>query len=178
MRHPARYSAIQIALHWGVFALVIVQLLTGGMMSEYFRALMRAEDGRPIMGNAVWHMVSGIAILIFMLTRLALRFTHGAPPSKADSPGWDKVLSKLNHWLFYVVLIAMPVVGLAAYLIPSRAMGNLHENTVPVLLALVAMHLAGVVYHQFIRRDGLIRRMTRPEQGVERVPPVNQRRRG
>ena len=47
-----------------------------------------------------------------------------------------------------------------------------------MLLALVAMHLAGVVYHQFIRRDGLIRRMTRPEQGVERVPPVNQRRRG
>ena len=147
-------------------------------MAEYFSGLMRAEEGRPIMGNAVWHMVSGITILIFMLTRLALRFTHGAPPSKADSPGWDKVLSKLNHWLFYVVLIAMPLVGMAAYLIPSRAMGELHENTVPVLLALVALHLAGVVYHQFIRKDGLIRRMTRPEQGVERVPPVDPRRRG
>ena len=178
MRHPARYSAIQIALHWAVFALVLVQLLTGDWMAEYFRALMRPEEGRPIMGNAVWHMVSGIAILIFMLTRLTLRFTHGAPPSKADSPGWDKVLSKLNHWLFYVVLIAMPLVGMAAYLIPSRAMGELHENTVPVLLALVALHLAGVVYHQFIRKDGLIRRMTRPEQGVERVPPVDPRRRG
>ena len=178
MRHPARYSAIQIALHWAVFALVLVQFLTGDWMAEYFRALMRPEEGRPIMGNAVWHMVSGITILIFMLTRLALRFTHGAPPSKADSPGWDKVLSKLNHWLFYVVLIAMPLVGMAAYLIPSRAMGELHENTVPVLLALVALHLAGVVYHQFIRKDGLIRRMTRPEQGVERVPPVDPRRRG
>ena len=176
MRHPARYSAIQIALHWAVFALVLVQLLTGDWMAEYFRALMRPEEGRPIMGNAVWHMVSGITILIFMLTRLALRFTHGAPPSKADSPGWDKVLSKLNHWLFYVVLIAMPLVGMAAYLIPSEAMGELHENTVPVLLALVALHLAGVVYHQFIRKDGLIRRMTQPERGVERVPPVDPRR--
>ena len=176
MRHPARYSAIQIALHWAVFALVLVQLLTGDWMAEYFRALMRPEEGRPIMGNAVWHMVSGITILIFMLTRLALRLTHGAPPAKADSPGWDKVLSKLNHWLFYVVLIAMPVVGLAAYLIPSEAMGELHENTVPVLLALVALHLAGVVYHQFIRKDGLIRRMTQPERGVERVPPVDPRR--
>ena len=175
MREPARYSAIQIALHWAVFTLVVVQLLTGGWMSEYFRALMRAGEERPIVGNAVWHMVSGIMILIFMLTRLALRFTHGAPPSKPDSPGWDKVLSKLNHWLFYVVLIAMPLVGMAAYLIPSRAMGNLHESTVPVLLALVALHLAGVVYHQFIRKDGLIRRMTRPERGVEHVPPARPR---
>ena len=175
MREPARYSAIQIALHWAVFTLVVVQLLTGGLMADYFRALMRAGEDRPLMGNAVWHIVSGILILIFMLTRLALRYSHGAPPPKADSPDWDKLLSKLNHWLFYVVLIAMPVVGLAAYLIPSEAMGELHENTVPVLLALVALHLAGVVYHQFIRKDGLIRRMTRPERGVEHVPPARPR---
>lgn len=176
MPQPARYSAIQIALHWGVVILIVVQLLTGDLMAEYFDALLRPDQGRPVMGNAVWHMVSGITILIFMLTRLALRLTHGAPPAKAVSPEWDKVLSKLNHWLFYAVLIAMPVVGLAAYLIPSDDLGELHENTVPVLLALVALHLAGVVYHQFIRKDGLIRRMTQPERGVERVPPVDPRR--
>ena len=176
MRQPARYSAIQIALHWGVVVLIVVQLLTGGLMAEYFDALLKAGEDRPIMGNAVWHIVSGILILIFMLTRLALRYSHGAPPPKADSPDWDKLLSKLNHWLFYLVLIAMPLVGLAAYLIPSEAMGELHENTVPVLLALVALHLAGVIYHQLIRKDGLIRRMTQPERGVERVPPVDPRR--
>lgn len=176
MPQPARYSAIQIALHWGVVVLIVVQLLSGDLMSEYFDALLRADEARPIMGNAVWHIVSGITILIFMLTRLALRLTHGAPPSKADSPEWDKVLSKLNHWAFYLVLIAMPIVGLAAYLIPSEGLGDLHKNTAPVLLALIALHLAGVVYHQFIRKDGLIRRMTRPERGVERVPPVDPRR--
>lgn len=176
MREPARYSAVQIVLHWAVVVLIVVQLLTGGLMADYFDALLRAQQDRPAMGNAVWHIVSGIMILIFMGTRLALRFTHGAPPAKADSPEWDKVLSKLNHWLFYVVLLAMPVVGLSAYLIPSEAMGELHENTVPVLLALVALHLAGVVYHQFIRKDGLIRRMIDPEHGVERVPPVDPRR--
>ncbi|WP_134724503.1 cytochrome b [Paracoccus luteus] len=175
MRHPARYSAIQIALHWAVVVLIVVQLLTGDLMSHYFRDLMRAAETRPELGNAVWHMVSGGTILILMLTRLALRFTHGTPPPKAGSPSWDVMLSKLNHWLFYVVVIAMPVVGLSAYLIPSRAMGELHENTVPVLLALIALHLAGVVYHQFIRKDHLIRRMTRPEQGVEHVPPARPR---
>jgi len=176
MREPARYSAIQIVLHWAVVVLIVVQLLTGGMMAEYFRALLRAGEDRPELGNAVWHVVSGGLILVFMSTRLALRFIHGVPPSKADSPGWDKVLSRLNHWLFYVVLIAMPLVGLSAYLIPSEALGELHENTVPVLLALVALHLAGVVYHQFIRRNGLIRRMVDAEHGVERVPPVDPRR--
>lgn len=176
MKQPARYSAIQIALHWGVVVLIVVQLLTGGLMADYFRALMRVGEDRPIMGNAVWHVVSGSLILIFMLTRLALRLTHGAPPPKADSPGWDKALSRLNHWLFYVMLIAMPVVGLAAYLIPSHEMGELHEAAVPVLLVLIALHLAGVAYHQFIRNDGLVRRMTRAEHGVEQAPPVDPRR--
>lgn len=175
MPQPARYAAIQIALHWAVVALIVVQLLTAGLMEDYFRALMRAEETRPEMGGAVWHMVSGAMILVFMLTRLALRFTHGVPPPKAGSPGWDIVLSKLNHWLFYVVLIAMPIVGLAAYLIPSRALGNLHAGTAPVLLALVALHILGALYHQFIRKDGLIRRMTSPERGVERVPPARPR---
>ena len=41
---------------------------------------------------------------------------------------------------------------------------------------LAALHLAGVVYHQFIRKDGLIRRMIDPEHGVERVLPVDPRR--
>lgn len=176
MRQPARYSAVQIVLHWAVVVLIVVQLLTGDLMSEYFNAVMRAGGDRPRMGNAVWHIASGSMILVFMGTRLALRFTHGAPPSKADSPEWDKVLSKLNHWAFYVVLLAMPLVGAAAYLIPSRALGKLHQNTAVVLLALIALHLAGVIYHQFIRRDGLIRRMMDPEHGVERVPPVDPRR--
>lgn len=176
MREPARYSAAQIVLHWAVVALIVVQLLTGDLMAQYFRALMRAGAERPEMGNAVWHAVSGALILVLMSARLALRLTHGAPPPKADSPGWDKVLSKLNHWLFYVVLIAMPLVGLGAYLIPSRTLANLHESTVPVLLALVALHILGALYHQFILKDGLIRRMTDAEHGVEHVPPVDPRR--
>ena len=176
MQQPVRYSAIQIALHWAVVALIVVQLLTGELMADYFRALMRAGQERPQVGNAVWHMVSGATILILMLLRLSLRMTHGVPPAKADSPGWDKSLSRLNHWLFYVVLIAMPLAGMGAYLIPSRTLAKLHENTVPVLLALVALHLAGVVYHQFIRKDGLIRRMVDSEQGVDRIPPADPRR--
>ncbi|MBV0893321.1 cytochrome b/b6 domain-containing protein [Paracoccus sp. Z118] len=175
MPQPARYAAIQIALHWGVVILIVVQLLTGGLMESYFRALMRAGEDRPELGAAVWHMVSGAMILVFMLTRLALRFTHGVPPPVAGSPGWDVVLSRLNHWLFYVVLIAMPVVGLSAYLIPSRPLANLHASVVPVLLVLVALHILGALYHQFIRKDGLIRRMTTPERGVERVPPARPR---
>ena len=43
MPQPARYSAIQIALHWGVVILIVVQLLTGDLMAEYFDALLRPE---------------------------------------------------------------------------------------------------------------------------------------
>ena len=65
MRQPARYSAVQIVLHWAVVVLIVVQILTGDLMSEYFSAVMRAGGDRPRMGNAVWHMVSGTLILVF-----------------------------------------------------------------------------------------------------------------
>ena len=172
MRHPARYSAIQIALHWGVFALVIVQLLTGGMMSEYFRALMRAEDGRPIMGNAVWHFVGGALVLGLGLIRLIVRMMRGVPPDSPASPSWDRTLAHLTHYALYAAFFALPLTGLAAYLIPSRDFGEVHETLATVLLVLIGLHLLGALYHQLLLKDRLIRRMMVPVRPERHVPPA------
>lgn len=173
MRQPARYSAIQIVLHWAVVALVLFQLLSADAMSDFFQALLRPEEGRPRPGMAVWHMMSGAVILIFMLARLALRFVHGAPPPTPQSPGWDRLLSRLTHWAFYVLLIALPVVGLSAYLLEDEDLGDLHGTAAGLLLVLVAAHVLGAVYHHFVLRDGLIGRMADPAPRTEKPPPVD-----
>ena len=55
MKRPNGYSAIQIAAHWMVVLLVIVQLISGDAMAEFFDTLIRtqAEGTRPGLGNAV-----------------------------------------------------------------------------------------------------------------------------
>lgn len=174
MKRPNGYSAIQIAAHWMVVLLVIVQLISGDAMAEFFDTLIRtqAEGTRPGLGNAVWHVVSGALILAAMLIRLAMRLTHGVPPDSPASPGWDRMLARLVHGALYVVLLAMPLVGAAAYLIPSETLGELHESAVPVLLGLVILHVLGALYHQFVLKDRLIRRMMVPDRQALHVPPV------
>lgn len=42
----------------------------------------------------------------------------------------------------------------------------------PVLLGLVILHVLGALYHQFVLKDRLIRRMMVPDRQDLHVPPV------
>jgi cytochrome b561 len=72
------------------------------------------------------------------------------------------VLARSNHLGFYVLLLALPLLGWLAYLSggPAAAMwGAIHGALAQVLVLSIFLHLAGVIFHQYIRRDGLLRRM-------------------
>lgn len=167
IRRAKGYSGLHIALHWIIAALIVAQLLTSDMMSDYFRALLRAPEGRPVMGGAVWHAVGGGLVVLLTVVRLAVRMTHGVPPDSPASEAWDRLLSRIVHFGIYVLLFAMPLSGLAAYLLPSRAMGELHESLKWVLIGLIVLHIMGAFYHHFLLKDGLIRRMMVPDRGAE-----------
>ncbi len=50
-----------------------------------------------------------------MVLRLAWRLTHKPPPPPSGPrPRRYSLLSRVTHWLFYVVLIALPLLGWAA----------------------------------------------------------------
>ena len=70
-------------------------------------------------------------------------------------------ISRGNHWAFYVVLIAMPIVGLSAVLTLAPTLGAIHSWTSWLLLALIAAHFAGAVWHMFRRGSDAWRRMLR-----------------
>jgi cytochrome b561 len=76
-------------------------------------------------------------------------------------PAGLKLLARLNHWAFYLVLVLLPLSGAASLFVTEDA-ADLHDVGTKVLLLLIAAHLAGVAYHTLIRRDGLIWRMLRP----------------
>ena len=66
--------------------------------------------------------------------------------------------------VLYTLMIALPVTGLLAWFGGVTAVAGLHGGVLKVLRwGVIGGHVLAVLYHQFIRRDGLIRRMMRAE---------------
>jgi cytochrome b561 len=155
------YSVLQISLHWLVALLVLFQLVFGESMTEMVDA---AEEGNTLspfdqfMGNA--HYWVGIAILALVCIRLIVRIATGAP---APVPGNRLMVlaGEAAHWLFYVLLFAVPVTGLLAIYVNDE-FGEIHELAKPAFILLIVLHAGAALYHHFFLKDSTLRRMLVP----------------
>jgi len=159
------YSSTQIALHWLVAILVIANWLLGDGMAETFDA---REEGVAILnfGPAYVHIAIGVSVLILMLVRLTARIRRPVQTDPDDPYRILRLLGWINHLAFYALLIVIPVLGAIAWFGNSEAAGDLHGLLVTVTLVLVLIHVGAALLHQFVLRDGLIRRMLRPTAGT------------
>jgi cytochrome b561 len=127
-------------------------------------AIEAAEEGEPVSaleGNlADMHYYFGIAILALVAVRLVLRLKNGAPPPEAS--GAIELAGSVSHWLFYALLVVVPVTGLLGYHY-GDPYGEWHSYAKPVFIGLIALHIAASLYHQFWRKDGLLMRMLKPK---------------
>lgn len=167
------YDPVSRALHWLVFGLVGLQVLVGWTMPDIHR-------NTPQEGLVDWHLSIGAALMLVVVIRLLWRLIHPVPLMTGLAP-WERMLAKLTHALLYVLLLVIPLLGWAAanYFgfrvtlfglveLPAIAdntmewaheAGDLHETLVNVLLYLVGLHVLAVLWHYFIRRDGVLQRM-------------------
>jgi len=162
MSQPKGYSALQIALHWGVAALILFQLILGDDMSHAWRDF--SKTGVAAMSLSVWaHIVVGVAILAFVLWRLVLRFTRGVP---ADPVGTTAKMALVAHWGhigLYGLMLAVPLTGLIGWYGNQSLLVEAHGWLKPVLIVVILGHIAAALNHQFILKDGLLLRMKRPQ---------------
>lgn len=159
---PKGYSRLQIALHWLVFALIAQQYLFKGAMSA---AWDRLTDGmEPGFDPLVLaHVAGGALVMILALWRLALRARHGVPPA-LEANRVQATLAKLTHIGLYGLMVLMPLSGAVAWFGGVTAAAQGHNVMKLLLLALIALHVIGALYHQFVLRDGTLARM-RPTKG-------------
>lgn len=168
----SRYHPVLVILHW-TLAFLIVGALAGGALKIAPLANtnpMKAEGLRV-------HMSGGILILTLMCLRTFVRrFTSRPPRAGTGQPLLDR-LARFSHLSFYGIVIAMAtsglIMGLQTGVIGFVAGGQppmpadfwaypirrVHYVLSRVLIGLIAVHLSGVIYHTFIRRDRLLRRM-------------------
>jgi len=155
------YSGAQILLHWGILVLLIVSYLSQDAMRAAWFAI---HQGRDAFGNtAAVHVWGGVAILGLALLRLVLRVGRGAPALPEGGHPVADMIAKLTHLGLYLALVLIPATGIGAWFGGFNIAGEVHAVLFNVMLALVALHVAGAFYHQYILKDGLIRRMMRAE---------------
>ncbi len=157
-------------LHWAIALALAFQLALGFAMPK------------GASGFALYqlHKSVGITILVLTLVRLGWRLTHRPPP--AVEGGFQGFLAKSVHVLLYVFMIGAPLTGWALVStdriqVPTMLFGAIpwphlplpagvnepmeeaHELLAWIGIALVLLHVAGALRHQFLIRDGLLRRI-------------------
>jgi cytochrome b561 len=154
-----RYSRGQIILHWAVVALVVVQLISHEAMEDAFEepALAKAAIGADPM--AIVHATSGIAVLVLMLLRIVLRLRFGAPALPTAMPQIQQVAAHASHLALYGLLLLIPLAGFLAVAFESEDLGDMHRTLVTLLWIMLALHIAGALYHALVRRDGVFQRI-------------------
>ena len=155
---PVQYSALQKLLHWSIAALIAVQYLWLDRMGGAFHRIMDGREG-AYTTVSVLHIVIGTLVLLLACLRLGLRLRRGVPEQPMTERGWATLLAITVHWVFYVLLFALPILGLLAWFLGIGEAAGLHETATTLLLWVIGLHVAGALVHQFIWRDGLLKRM-------------------
>ena len=168
-----RYGLVAQALHWAIVALILVQLTLAFVAKNL--PLSPAKVG--VLAN---HKSFGITILALASIRLLWRLAN-RPPPPPPMPRWQLLASRVSHFSLYALLFAMPITG---WLMSSAANypvswfgtaqlpdlvapdGELKQQLIDVhhllakaLIALVLVHVAAALKHQFLDRDNLLYRM-------------------
>ncbi len=167
-----RYTRVAILLHWTIAALVIINIVIGLFHHSMSQAAI------PL------HKSIGMLVLLLSLLRLGWRLGHRPPPLPAGVRRWERRVAGVVHWVFYALLVLLPLSGwiftsaspkrtpLAFFGLfdlpffpgdPDKAFSRLwhdrHEMIAFLMIALILLHVAAVLKHSFVNRDGMFGRM-------------------
>lgn len=154
------YSFTQIRLHWIIALFIVFQLIFGEDMGGAWDQV--EETGSADMTAMVWaHIIVGVLVLLLALWRLSLRLSRGAPEAP-EGPAAIKLAGHVTHWVLYALMIGAPIGGLLAWYGGVEAAAEIHEASKPAFIILIALHVLGALYHQFVVKDNLLNRMRQP----------------
>jgi cytochrome b561 len=169
-----RYNRLAILFHWVMAALIFYTaaaiLIADDLPRGAFREFIKTT-----------HNSVGALLIVLLALRILWRAASTAPALPSAMTAQQQRLAKLAHLGLYGLMAAVPLLGLATHFLRgrglefgffsiasplaanrtlSRSIKEVHELAAYALLALVAFHIAAALWHQFIKRDGLMTRMS------------------
>lgn len=174
-----RYGSVAMLLHWIIASLVLFMLWFGHYISDLPKNSAWRQEALH------WHHSLGLTVLILTVIRIAWRLFNRGPDPMPTMRGWELWLMKTVHYWFYIILVLLPLAGWAAastspldnsinfynffqwpsFLgMPRRADFNdvffeMHEFLGHVMIALIVIHLLGVLKHTFVTKDKILKRI-------------------
>lgn len=163
-----RHDPLTLALHWLIALLILGAYVTSEL------AQGRGGPGTNLHGSL------GLAVFGLSLIRILWR---GFAPHPAPLPMGALMArtARLGHVALYATMLLAPALGLAALwargtemsllglialpspMTPDRALSRtlkgLHELASNALVILALLHAAAAIFHQYVLRDGLLKRM-------------------
>ncbi|RQR94946.1 MULTISPECIES: cytochrome b [unclassified Burkholderia] len=167
-----RYSAPAIFFHWVIFLLVALAYLAIEIRGP------KGSDSRVFWMNV--HLLAGTFVLVLSVLRVLWRMISRVPDPipQATLLKW---LSMLAHVALYVFIIAQPLLGIMLINMggkpvsldwigvsftlfgPDKALRptikEAHELIGNAFYFVIGLHALAALYHHFIRRDDVLRRM-------------------
>ncbi len=171
-----RYSRGAVILHWLIAVLIVLNFVLAASAEDLPKA-----EAAGIMAN---HKAVGVSVLLLTLVRIVWRFARPAPPLVESLKTWETAVAKVTHWLFYFLMLAIPVAGwglhsaatggkpvsvFGIFNMPALPVAHnkataemfyeAHEITATLMFLLFFLHVAAALKHQFFDKDGTMRRM-------------------
>ncbi|WP_034294039.1 cytochrome b [Herbaspirillum sp. RV1423] len=172
--HKKTYHPLSIALHWLIFFLFAIALA----VIEYRDGIPKGAALRDILRTL--HMHAGQLVFLFALLRLLARLRYGAPAELSASDA-QRLAAHTVHVLLYALMFALPITGILFTQAGGRevvffglhlptlidtnpglrsTIKNFHELMGNGIYFLVALHIAGALWHQFVDKAPVLRRMS------------------
>jgi cytochrome b561 len=170
--NSARYGSVAVALHWCVFALVVVVGVLGLL-----------HDSWPDKTQAFWiniHALCGLLLWLLVVVRFLWRRAHPPPPLPPHMDALSRRLSGPVHMALYLLLFVIPLIGIVTFVWHGRAFDfglfrvdfgvhknravfhpteDIHGYLAYTLFTIAGLHAAAALWHHYIRKDGILRRM-------------------
>lgn len=170
-----RYALPAVALHW----LIALLIFAGFGLGQYMTDLALSPEKLRLYS---WHKWLGVTIFGLVLIRVLWRLAHPPPALPPGMAAWQRRAAAASHLLLYGLMLAIPLSGWlysSASGVPTVLYGwwrlpdllsrdaetaavlkLIHVSLNNALAALVLLHVAAAIKHQWVDRDGLLSRMS------------------
>ena len=168
------WGSVSKTLHWAAAALILVLLIHGWIMVGLPTREMRFT-------HYGWHASVGYTTLALMLGRVLWRWIN-AVPSLPAAARWEIIAARAGHAGLYLLIFVASLSGWAMAgtmrrpldagllgvipvpaILTDRALKDqlesAHSLIAWTLAALVAVHIAGALYHLWLKKDDIMQRM-------------------
>lgn len=169
-----KFGSLTKLLHWAIAILFVVQYFL------VYRREYLPEDSPTSLEYILLHKSLGVVVLPLALLMILWRYVGTRPIMPMNMSNLEVLFAKLTHFLLYLSMLVMPVTGyvmscLSGYgvslfgwklpnpFVQNKALaGSFHEIHVLcsyVIIGLVAVHIVAALYHHFVRKDNILKRM-------------------